>query len=254
MRLSQYTKLVLVLVYSLTHRVTTHKILAMPAVIIMPNDAPPVKIRNTRNFGAEVVLYDRPGGEDREAIGERLAQERNLVLIRPYDHIDVIAGQGTCGIEIAEQATAMGVESAPVLICCGGGGLTSGIALAFEGLSTQFTAVPVEPEAADDVCRSLVSGVREQLDGVPDTVCDAIITPSPGELTFPIMRKLCRHGGLTVTDEQVCEAVRAAFDRLKVIAEPGGAAALAAALVHGAALPGAQWVSGVLAESGAAAP
>jgi len=213
------------------------KLLGVPAVIVMPSDAPPIKINNTRGYGAEVVLYDRPGGEDREKIGETIANERGLTLIRPYDEVNVVAGQGTCGLEIAEQARVAGVEEAPVLVCCGGGGLTSGIALAFSALAPGLTAYPVEPTLADDVCRSLESGKREQLIGVPDTVCDAIITPSPGEITFPILKQHCPRG-FAVDDDAVAEAVRLAFTELKVVAEPGGAAALAAVLTQGATLPG----------------
>lgn len=209
------------------------KQLGMPAVIVMPEDAPEVKIRNTRSYGAEVVFYDRADGESREAVGEALAQAQDLTLVRPYDDVHVIAGQGTCGLEIAEQAANLGVESATVLVCCGGGGLTSGIALALAGTNDTFKVKPVEPDLADDVCRSLKSGQRESLDGVPDSICDAIITPSPGELTFPIMAQYCEQG-LTVSEDDTIEAVRFAFDQLRVVAEPGGSVALAAALKHGA--------------------
>lgn len=208
------------------------KLLGLPAVIVMPNDAPTVKIRNTRSYGAEVVFYDRPNGENREHICEALAAERNLTLIKPYDNVDVIAGQGTCGVEIAEQAASAGIDSAAVFVCCGGGGLTSGIALALEASVGQFSTFPVEPISADDVCRSLESGRRESIVGVPDTACDAIITPSPGEITFPIMQRLCARG-LSVNEEEMKDAVRFAFDQLKVVAEPGGAVALAAAMAQG---------------------
>ncbi len=204
-------------------------LLGCPATIVMPADAPALKIQNTRDYGAEVVLYDRAGGESREAIGEQLSQTRGLSLIKPYDHPQVIAGQGTCGLEIAEQATALGVGSAEVLVCCGGGGLTSGIALALEDSGKDFTARPVEPEDGDDVCRSLVSGVREENASPPQTICDAIVTLSPGQLTFPIMQRLCSHG-LTVNDCQVLSAMKTAIQRLKIVPEPGGAVALAAAL------------------------
>ena len=208
------------------------KLLGLPAVIVMPNDAPAVKIRNTRSYGAEVVLYDRPNGESREAVGEEIAKARQLTLIKPYDNVDVIAGQGTCGVEIAEQAKSAGIDSASVFVCCGGGGLSSGIALALEASAGQFSVYPVEPASADDVCRSLVSGKRESVVGVPDTACDAIVTPSPGEITFPILNRLCP-GGLSVTDDEMKAAVRFAFDQLNVVAEPGGAVALAAAMAHG---------------------
>lgn len=203
-----------------------------PAVIVMPNDAPALKIANTRDHGAEVVLYDRPGGESREALGEEIAKERGLSLIRPYDEPMVIAGQGTCGLEIAEQARALGVESADVLVCCGGGGLTSGIALALEAEAPGLKVRPVEPATSDDVKRSLASGKRESNKGPITSICDAIVTPSPGELTFPILHRLCGPG-LTVSDEEALMAVAQIFLRLKVVAEPGGAVAVAAALFSG---------------------
>ncbi len=203
--------------------------LQVPAVIIMPSDAPKLKLENTRAYGAEVVLYDRQGGESREQLGNDLAEQRNLSLIRPYDHPSVIAGQGTCGLEIARQAHALGVRQADVLVCCGGGGLTSGIALALENMAAGFKVRPVEPEAGDDVCRSLDSGQREHNEQTPDSICDAIVTPSPGELTFPILKRLCA-SGITVTDEQALKAMAVAMLRYKIVAEPGGAVALAAAL------------------------
>ncbi|MBO6853774.1 MAG: threonine/serine dehydratase [Marivivens sp.] len=201
-----------------------------PCVIIMPADAPAVKIANTRAFGAEVVLYDR-ATEDRDAIGAALSAERGLTLVKPFDHPEVIAGQGTCGLEIAAQAAAQGITKADVLICCGGGGLTSGIALALEADAPGLTPRPVEPEGFDDVTRSLISGKRERNAATTGSICDAIITPTPGELTFPIMQRLCG-SGLVVTESEVLNAMRAAFEHLRIIVEPGGAVALAAALYH----------------------
>ena len=151
----------------------------------MPNDAPAQKIKNTKAYGAEVILYDRPGGENREEIGARLANERGLVLIKPYDHPMVMAGQGTCGLEIAEQAHAAGIRDADVLVCCGGGGLTSGIALALEADAPGLVVRPIEPEHFDDVIRSQASGQRESSDTTRPSVCDAVLTcllytsPSP---------------------------------------------------------------------------
>ena len=198
------------------------------AVIIMPSDAPRAKIANTRALGAEVVLYDRES-ESREEIGARLAAERGLTLIKPYDNAEVIAGQGTAGLEIAAQAHAAGVTEAQVLVCCGGGGLTSGIALALEAEAPEMTVHPVEPEGFDDVARSLAAGAVQPNNRLSGSICDAILTPAPGELTFPILRRLCGPG-LTVTDDQALRAMAAAFTHLRVVAEPGGAAALAAAL------------------------
>ena len=201
------------------------------SVIIMPADAPKTKIDNTRALGAEVVLYDREH-EDRDEIGARISRERKLTLIKPFDEPEVIAGQGTCGLEIAEQAAELGITVADVLVCCGGGGLTSGIALALEQDAPNMRVRPVEPEGFDDVCRSLISGKIERNPTTLGSLCDAIVTLSPGQLTFPIMQRLC-HAGITVTEEQALHAVQLAHDRLKITVEPGGAVALAAALFHG---------------------
>ncbi|WP_261368192.1 threonine ammonia-lyase [Pseudosulfitobacter koreensis] len=202
----------------------------VPSVIIMPADAPALKLANTRALGAEVVTYDR-ATEDRDAIGDRLAAERGLTLIKPFDEPQVIAGQGTVGLEIAQDANAMGIETADVLVCCGGGGLTSGIALALEADAPGLRARPVEPEGFDDVKRSLESGKIQRNAQTSGNICDAIITPAPGELTFPIMHRLCGPG-LAVTEDEALRAVAQAFLRLKLVAEPGGAVALAAALSH----------------------
>lgn len=209
----------------------------VPAVIIMPADAPRLKIANTRALGAEVVLYDRVGGEDRDAIGERLSAERGLTLIKPFDEPQVIAGQGTVGLEIAAQAAAEGVTEADVLVCCGGGGLTSGIALALEARAPGLRARPVEPEGFDDTARSLAAGHVVRNAEATGSICDAILTPAPGEITFPIMRRLCGPG-IAVPDEDCLRAMAAAFQRLKIVAEPGGAVALAAALWHGGSIRG----------------
>ena len=211
-------------------------LLGIRTTIVMPADAPALKLANTRALGAEVVTYDRPGGESREALGEALAAARDLTLVRPYDEPAVIAGQGTCGLEIARQARAAGVTSGDVLTCCGGGGLTAGIALALEVDAPGLRVRPVEPEAADDTRRSLVAGTRLSVEGVPDTICDAIVTPMPGELTFPVLRRLAGPG-LAVDDVRVLGAMRLALERLKIVLEPGGAVALAAALA-GEDLPG----------------
>lgn len=199
-----------------------------PAVIIMPADAPRMKIDNTRALGAEIVLYDRET-EDRDAIGDRLAAERGLTLIKPFDEPQVIAGQGTTGLEIADQAADEGVTEADVLVCCGGGGLTSGIALALEGHAPGLRARTVEPEGFDDVARSLATGSIQRNARTSGSLCDAIVTPQPGEITFPILKRLCGPG-LVVTEAQALQAMALAFARLKIVLEPGGAVALAAAL------------------------
>jgi len=201
----------------------------IPAVIIMPADAPHLKIANTRAMGAEVVLYDRVGGESREAIGDKLSAERGLTQIRPYDEPLVIAGQGTMGLEIAEQAAEEGVTEGDVLVCCGGGGMTSGIALALEARAPGLRPRPVEPEGFDDTARSLAKGEIVRNEQTSGSICDAILTPAPGNITFPIMSRLCGPG-LVVSDEEVQRAMAAAFNRLKIVLEPGGAVALAAAL------------------------
>ena len=203
----------------------------VPAVIIMPADAPAMKIANTRALGAEVVLYDRAGGESREALGDRITTERGLTLIKPYDEPEVIAGQGTTGLEIAADANAQGIENADVLVCCGGGGLTSGIAMACEADAPGLRVRPVEPEGFDDVKRSLVSGHIETNNAQSGNLCDAILTPAPGQITFPIMQRLCGPG-IVVSEDEAMRAVAHAWSRLKVVAEPGGAVALAAALFH----------------------
>ena len=205
------------------------------AVIIMPADAPQLKIKNTRALGAEVVLYDRADRDGREVLGEKLAAERGLTLIKPYDDPQVIAGQGTTGLEIAAQAAEHGVSRADVLVCCGGGGLSSGIALALEARAPDLRVRPVEPEGFDDMARSLISGQIETNAVTTGSLCDAILTPQPGDMTFPILKRLCGPG-LIVSDTEALRAAALAFLRLKIVAEPGGAVALAAALSHADAL------------------
>ncbi|TCL69728.1 threonine/serine dehydratase [Rhizobium sp. BK251] len=200
----------------------------VPAVIVMPIDAPKLKIDNTRAFGAEVVLYDRIK-EDRDEIGARLSKERGLTLIKPFDEPLVIAGQGTSGLEIAEQATEAGIETAEVLVPCGGGGLTSGISLALEARAPGLRVRPCEPAGFDDATRSLAAGKIERNATMSGSICDAIVTPQPGNITFPILQRLCGPG-LVVTDEEALQAMAIAFSRLKIVIEPGGAVALAAAL------------------------
>ncbi|WP_323041017.1 threonine/serine dehydratase [Gemmobacter sp.] len=198
------------------------------SVIIMPKDAPALKIANTRALGGEVVLYDR-AAENREEIGQRIAADRGLTLIRPYDDPMVIAGQGTCGLEIAEQAAEEGVAAAQVLVCCGGGGLTSGIALALEARAPGLRVRPCEPEGFDDTARSLAAGTHQRNARMDGSLCDAIVTPEPGRITFPILQRLAGPG-LVVSDEQALHAMALAWQRLKIVLEPGGAVALAAAL------------------------
>lgn len=199
-----------------------------PAVILMPSDAPAVKIANTRAYGADVILYDR-ATEDRDALGARLTAERGLTLIKPFDDPQVVAGQGTTGLEIAEQARAEGVAEATVITCCGGGGLSAGIALALEAEAPGLTVRTAEPEGFDDVARSLRAGRIERNAAATGSICDAILTPAPGALTFPILARLCGPG-LVATDDQALRAMALAFTHLRIVLEPGGAVALAAAL------------------------
>ena len=213
------------------------KLHGVSAVIVMPTDAPRIKIDNTRALGAEVVLYNRPDGESREAIGAALAEDRGLTLIRPYDEPQVIAGQGTVGLELSQQVAEFDVSEADVLVCCGGGGLTAGIALALEANAPGLRARPVEPVGFDDTVRSLASGRIETNVAGATSICDAIVTPSPGEITFPITQRLCGPG-VAVTDEEALRAMALAFLRLKIVLEPGGAVSLAAALFHGDEIDG----------------
>ncbi len=198
-----------------------------PCVIVMPSDAPSVKIANTRAYGAEVVLYER--GADRDALGGQIAAERGLTLIKPFDNPDVIAGQGTVGLEIAAQAAEAGVTAAEVLVCCGGGGLSAGVALALEARAPGLRVRTVEPAGFDDTARSLAAGTRLANLAATGSVCDAILTASPGELTFPILQRLAGPG-IAVTDDQALRAMVLAFSHLGLVVEPGGAVALAAAL------------------------
>lgn len=199
-----------------------------PCVIVMPFDAPQVKIANTRAYGAEVVLYDRATA-DRDAIGAELSAARCLALIKPFDDPQVIAGQGTVGLELAEQAANAGITMADVLVCCGGGGLSSGIALALAARAPGLAVRTAEPQGFDDMARSLASGARQRNSAGAVSICDAILTPTPGELTFPILSRLAGPG-MVVTDDQALRAMALAFTHLRIVLEPGGAAALAAAL------------------------
>lgn len=204
------------------------RLLDIPATIVMPADAPRAKLEGTRALGAEVVTYDR-WRESREAIGEAIAARTGAALIRPYDDPLVIAGQGTLGLEMAEQAARRGVALDAALACCSGGGLVAGCATALTHLAPGIRVYGVEPAGFDDHARSLAAG--ERLANAPGAAsfCDALLAPTPGEVTFPINRRLLE-GGLVVTDAEVAEAMRLAFRHLKLVVEPGGAVALAAAL------------------------
>jgi len=200
----------------------------IPAVIVMPASAPRIKIRNTRQLGAEVVLYD-PGSEDRDAIGERLRDRHGYTLVRPYDDFDVICGQGTVGLEIDEQLTALDIEADELWCPCGGGGLIGGISTVLAARRPQLRPFCVEPEHFDDTRRSLEHG--DLVDNEPGhaSICDALLAPRPGTLTFAINRARLA-GGLAVSERAVMEAMRWAFEQLGIVLEPGGAVAVAAVL------------------------
>ena len=203
-------------------------LLGVPSVIVMPQDAPAIKIANTRAYGAEVILYDR-ATQDRDALGADLAAQRGLTLIRPYDDPMVIAGQASVGLEIADQAAEAGIDAADVLVCCGGGGLTAGVALALDAKAPHLRVRPAEPAGFDDTARSLALGSVQRNAATSGSICDAIVTPEPGKVTFPILQRLCG-SGLVVSDGQVLQAMALAFAHLRIVVEPGGAVAFAAAL------------------------
>jgi threonine dehydratase len=202
--------------------------LGIETTIVMPEDAPRIKIENTRKLGGITVLYDRYTG-DRETIAREMAAERGCEVVPSYDHEHIIAGQGTAGLEIVEQCAEAGVVPDQVFINCSGGGLTAGCALAIKGQLPDTRVHPVEPEQYDDTRRSLISGKREQVDVSAKSICDALQVATPGEITFSINKKLLGDG-ITVTDSEVCEAIRFAFAHLKLVVEPGGAVSLAAIL------------------------
>ncbi|MEE9596185.1 MAG: threonine/serine dehydratase [Acidiferrobacterales bacterium] len=204
------------------------QILGIPAVIVMPADAPAIKQANTRAYGAEVRLYDRYR-EDREALAQQIANEHGATLDRSYEDPAIIAGQGTIGLEIADRAAELGLTLDTVLVPCGGGGLIAGCAIALAEKTPTTDVYAVEPAGFDDTARSLASGQREHNDGETKSICDALLVPTPGELAFNINSRLLK-GALVVSDDDVKAAMVAAFHHFKLIVEPGGAVALAAAL------------------------
>jgi threonine dehydratase len=204
------------------------QLLGMPAVIVMPADAPRPKRERTAALGAEVVLYDRVR-EDRQAIACEIAEKRHAALVPPYDDALVIAGQGTAGREIVDDLAAQGLAADVVAVTASGGGLTAGIALAVKARMPQARLFTAEPEGFDDHARSFRSGRRERNAAITGTICDALMAQTPGELTFAINRELVGQGA-AVSDEEVAAAVAFAFRELKLVVEPGGAAALAALL------------------------
>ncbi len=204
------------------------KLLGMPATIVMPADAPRAKRERTLALGAEVVLYDR-NTEDRAAIANKLVNERGATLVPPYDDPLIIAGQGTIGREIVEQLAQLGLTPEIVVIGASGGGLAAGTSLGIKAGAPQARIFTAEPEGFDDTARSFVSGKREANTRMSGTICDALMTATPGELTFPITSRLIGQG-LSASDAEVGHAVRYAFEELKLVVEPGGAIGLAALL------------------------
>jgi len=214
-------------------------LLEVDATIVMPADAPSLKLAATRGYGAEVVAYDRYT-EDREAIARRLAQERGLTLVPPFDDPLVIAGQGTAALELVEEAGPLEGLLVPV----SGGGLIAGCAIAIKASCPEARVVGVEPEAGDDFRRSLDAGHRITID-VPRTIADALQVTAPGELPFEIAQRLL-DGIVTVSDGELIAAMRFSFERLKLVLEPGGAAGLAALLAGKVDLVGADRVGVIL--------
>jgi threonine dehydratase len=202
------------------------RLLGMPAVIVMPSDAPHGKRARTAALGAEVVLFDRTN-EDREAIARDIAAKRNAVLVPPYDDPLVIAGQGTVGREIIEDLATLGLSPDVIAVTASGGGLTAGIALAVKSRAPNARVYTAEPAGFDDHARSFMSGRREQNAALTGTICDALMARTPGQLTFAINRDLVGEG-VAATDQEVAAAMVFAFHELKLVVEPGGAVALAA--------------------------
>ena len=202
------------------------QLLGMPAVIVMPSDAPRIKVEATRGYGAEVVEYDRYA-EDREAIGARISRERGMTLVPPFDHPHVMAGQGTAAMELLEDVGPLDA----LLVCVGGGGLISGCATAARQLAPQCRVIGVEPEAGNDTLQSLARGEIVKID-VPRTIADGAQTQSSGKLTFPIIQALVNRI-VTVSDAQLVDAMRIFAQRMKLVVEPTGALAAAALLSPG---------------------
>ena len=206
------------------------RLLGMPCVIVMPQDAPRAKRERTAALGAEIVLYDRVR-DDREAIAGEIATRRRAILVPPYDDVLIIAGQGTAGLEIVEDLAARGLAPDVVTVTASGGGLTAGIALAVRARAPQAALYTAEPQGFDDHARSFRSGQREQNAAVSGTICDALMARTPGRLTFAINQSLVG-AGVVASDEEVATAVAFAFSELKLVVEPGGAVALAALMTR----------------------
>ncbi len=201
------------------------KLLGVAATIVMPSDAPVSKVEATREYGAEIVSYDRHRSH-RAEIAESICEERGATLVPPFDDLEIVAGAGTAALELLEDVPKIDVIIAPV----GGGGLLSGTALAAHGVNPQIDLYGVEPEAGNDFQQSLEKGERVHIE-VPKTIADGLQTQAPGEITFEIVRRHAK-SIVTVSDDELCDAMRFAFERMKIVIEPSGAAALAAVLTH----------------------
>ena len=204
------------------------RLMGVRATIVMPADAPALKVANTRASGAEIVLYDRVK-ESREAIGLGIAKKTGATVVPPYDHPWILTGQGTAGLELAEQAKALGVTLDAVAAPCSGGGLATGVALGVKGIGPSTTVHTAEPAGFDDMARSLAAGRKQRNDRLSGSICDALLAPEPGDVTFPLAQQVLGPG-LVVADEEVLDAMEVAFREFKLVVEPGGAVALAAAL------------------------
>lgn len=204
------------------------RLLGVKATIVMPSDAPALKVANTKASGAEVILYDRVK-DSREEIGHGIAAKTGATIVPPYDHPWILTGQGTAGIEIAEQAKALGVTLDAVAAPCSGGGLATGVALGVKGISPTTSVHAGEPAGFDDLARSLATGTKQKNEKLSGSICDALLAPTPGDVTFPLAQKVLGPG-LVVSDDEVLDAMELAFREFKLVVEPGGAVALAAAL------------------------
>jgi threonine dehydratase len=226
------------------------RMLGFAATIVMPDDAPRIKIENTKALGAEVVLYKRHS-ESREAIAAEIAERNKAVIVPPYDDPAIIAGQGTAGLEIAEQAQALGLTPDVVIAPCSGGGLVGGVATAIKARFPKAAVFASEPKDFDDLARSLAAGTRVANVAGPVSICDALMAQQPGALTFPIHQALLA-GARSISDADVLKVMKFALLRLKLVIEPGGATSLGVALLNRAEWQGKTVV--VVASGGNADP
>ncbi len=204
------------------------RLMDVKATIVMPADAPALKVANTRASGADIVLYDRVK-DSREEIGFGIAKKTGATVVPPYDHPWILTGQGTAGVELAEQAKALGVTLDAVAAPCSGGGLATGVALGVKGISPSTIVHAGEPAGFDDMTRSLAAGKKCRNEKLSGSICDALLAPEPGDITFPLAQQVLGPG-VVVSDDEVLDAMEVAFREFKIVVEPGGAVALAAAL------------------------